>query len=193
MRWYKDTTRRNEVRILLQGQSLPPPIVVSAVPLPSLQTRPTEPPPPPEDPLTFPEADDTVGVARVRVRRGPLPIATPSSSPTFHTTTATSTSASTATTTTLTHTSAPVSAVATTSPSASTAPEEEASNIGALVTVVTTCMSRTTSWRHRRAQEAWRAQQRAESTIDPQAEPPPAKRRKLYTCQRCGQPMSKGE
>ena len=86
LRWYKNTIRRNEVKILLQGRSLPPPTVISPVPLQPAQTRPTEPPTPAE-PLTFPEAEDTVGVARVRawgIHQAPV-IIPASTSTTTHT------------------------------------------------------------------------------------------------------------
>ena len=66
MRWYKNTTRTNEVRTLLQGLSLPSPSAVSSSPLLPVQTRPTELPPPPQQPHIFEESPDTVGQARVR-------------------------------------------------------------------------------------------------------------------------------
>ena len=65
MRWYKNTTRTNEVRTLMQGLSLPSPSMVSASPLSPVQSRPTELPPPPQQPLTFEDLPDTVGQAWV--------------------------------------------------------------------------------------------------------------------------------
>ena len=66
MRWYKNTIRRDEVTLLLQGLSLPSPSVCSLTPLPPLQERPVSPPPPLEQPHTFDEPEDTLGQAQVR-------------------------------------------------------------------------------------------------------------------------------
>lgn len=165
VRWCKDTTRRNEVRTLLQGRSLPPPSVVSAVPLPPPQTRPTEPPLPPQNPLIFSEPEDTVGMARVRGAPS-ISLAT-TVSPLLP----------------VTSTYVPASTSATSSPpspASATAPGDP-SNIATSVTA-----SRTTSWRHRKAQEAWT---QAKGSSDP----PPPKRRKAYTCQLCGQTKGKGQ
>lgn len=65
-RWYKCATRRDEVKLLMQGLSLPARNLCSASPLPAAQHRPTSPQPPPEQPHVFEEAVDMVGRARVR-------------------------------------------------------------------------------------------------------------------------------
>ncbi len=175
MRWCKDTTRRNEVLTLLQGRSLPPLSVVAVVPLLPPQTRPTEPPLPPENPLVFSEPEDTVGMARVRGAPSiSLAVLHTTVPPLLH----------------ITSTSPPASTSATSSTSLSPYPAGSAtelgepSNVATSVTVVTT--SRTTSWRHRKAEDAWR---QAKCSSDP----PPSKRRKAYTCQLCGQTKGKGK
>ena len=174
------------MQILLQGHSLPPPTVISAVPLLPSQTRPTEPPPPPEDPLTFPDAEDTTGLARVRmwgVRHDATPASTPAPNTFFPADAPTSTSTPTAVIPATTI-STPPAVVNVASPSIL---EEEPSNVGASVTV-----SRTTGWRHRKANEAWKALQQREASTEDSAGPPPAKRRKPYTCHLCAQMMNKG-
>ena len=65
-RWYKCAIRRDEVKLLMQGLSLPARNLCSASTLPAAQHRPTSPQPPPKQPHVFEEAVDTVGRARVR-------------------------------------------------------------------------------------------------------------------------------
>ena len=69
MRWYKNTVRRQEITMLMQGLVLPNPRPCAASPLPSVMERPTSPPPLPVEPFEFHEPVDTYGQARVR-RRG---------------------------------------------------------------------------------------------------------------------------
>ena len=58
--------RRDEVKLFMQGLSLPSRKVCSVSPLPEAQLQPTSPQPPPEQPHVFEETVDTVGQARVR-------------------------------------------------------------------------------------------------------------------------------
>jgi hypothetical protein len=62
LRWFKNTTRRDEVKMLMQGLSIPDPTTCASSPLPP--HRDTQPPPPSIDPF---ELDDTTGKAVVRV------------------------------------------------------------------------------------------------------------------------------
>lgn len=64
-RWYKDTMRRDEIKILLQGLSLrqEPPCTSDSLPPPA--ELPSTPSPPPSQPFIFAEPEDTVGQARL--------------------------------------------------------------------------------------------------------------------------------
>jgi hypothetical protein len=66
IRWYKDTSRVSEVRILLQGLNLPTVQPYTAEKLPEVNTQSKEPLEPPPHPRVFPEVEDTSGEARVR-------------------------------------------------------------------------------------------------------------------------------
>ena len=70
VRWYKNSTRVSEIRTLMQGipSSLPPPCAPD--PLPPARELLTS-PPPPKNPLRFPEPEDTTGQAKLR-RVGPV-------------------------------------------------------------------------------------------------------------------------
>lgn len=66
-KWHKGVTRMNEVKMLLQGlPKLPPPRTTAAEPLLPALERYTSPPPPPDNPHIFPEAEDRRGMAHVR-------------------------------------------------------------------------------------------------------------------------------
>ena len=67
VRWYKDITRRNEIKFLMQGLSLPrPSLTTDSDSLPPAKVLPTRPHLSPINPHSFPEAEDTTGQARVR-------------------------------------------------------------------------------------------------------------------------------
>ena len=66
VRWYKNTTRREEITTLMQGLRLPAPDPCSTVSLPPPRQQPSSPGPSPIDPLTFEEPEDTTGRASVR-------------------------------------------------------------------------------------------------------------------------------
>lgn len=77
VRWYKNTTRRDEVTLLLQGLSLPSPSACSSSTLPPPQARPVVPPPPPDQPHSFPDPEDTLGQAQVQGAPAPTTSSTP--------------------------------------------------------------------------------------------------------------------
>ena len=81
MRWYKNTVRREEITMLMQGLVLPNPRPCAASPLPSVMERPTSPPPLPVEPFEFHEPVDTYGQARVRRRGNILASSIPPPSP----------------------------------------------------------------------------------------------------------------
>ena len=64
MHWFKNTTRRDEVKMLMKGLTLPTPTHCTSTPLPAY--REAEAPPPPASPLKMKEVEDTVGKACVR-------------------------------------------------------------------------------------------------------------------------------
>ncbi len=122
LRWYKNTTRMNEVKLLLQGRSLPGgQLSCTSDPLPPAQERPTSPPPPPDNPVEFSDPEDTTGQAQVRTSR----------SSTVAAAVITTTTSATNTTTAI-------------SPAAATTTTTAAINSA-------TPLSRTTQWRHRKA------------------------------------------
>ena len=63
LRWYKNTSRREEVMMLLQGVGIPRPDLCVTSPLPSVKIQPSFPPPHTHDPHPFPEPQDMVGQA----------------------------------------------------------------------------------------------------------------------------------
>ena len=69
--WYKNTSRVQEVRTLLQGLDLPSVEACTAESLPQPEFQPTEPQEPPISPHVFPEVEDTSGEARTRQRTAP--------------------------------------------------------------------------------------------------------------------------
>lgn len=76
--WYKDTTRMEEIKTLLQGFQIPPPPPVSAdEPLPAARVCPSS-PPNAQEPFSFSEPLDTTGKAKVRSRTS-SPMQLPSS------------------------------------------------------------------------------------------------------------------
>ena len=65
IKWYKNTSRVQEVRTLLQGLKLPHVSPITTEGLPEVHVRPTEPPQPPSHPHVFPHVEDTSGQAKV--------------------------------------------------------------------------------------------------------------------------------
>lgn len=65
-RWFKNKTRIDEIRNLMQGLSLPSIPVCSTSSLPPAKVLQPAPPPPPLHPYTFEEPDDTSGTAVVQ-------------------------------------------------------------------------------------------------------------------------------
>lgn len=59
--------RRDEIKILTQGLSLPHTSICASTPLPPAQQLSSSPPPPPHQPHLFNEPEDTTGMAQVRV------------------------------------------------------------------------------------------------------------------------------
>lgn len=178
----------------MQGLSLPLPSVVSCCPLPPLQTRPTEVPPPPQQPHIYDEPPDTVGQARVR---GAF---TTTATITTTTTVATAQPSTSLPTFSVPPPSpgTPASTVYTASTPLATplsSPSTEPS-LGSTVTVITTSLatplsslgstvtaaSRTTDWRRRKRE----AELNASSGIKK-----PRVERKGYTCRICGELMNK--
>ena len=66
IRWYKDSIRRNEIKLLMQGLPLPHMESCTTDELPPAQQHPSSPPPPPVQPHVFREPEDAVGQAQVR-------------------------------------------------------------------------------------------------------------------------------
>lgn len=66
LRWYKNTSRVQEVRTLLQGLLLPTLPPCTAECLPEACIQPSKPSPPPQDPHIFTDVEDTSGQGRVR-------------------------------------------------------------------------------------------------------------------------------
>ena len=68
VRWYKNTVRCNEIKMLMQGLSLPSVKSCSSATLPPAQDRPSAPLPAPSDPHIFLEPKDTSGQAQVKAK-----------------------------------------------------------------------------------------------------------------------------
>ena len=66
LRWYKNTTRRDEIKTLMQGLNPPIPRPCSFLPLPPAKRLCVLPPEPPQQPHEFPSPEDTSGQAKVR-------------------------------------------------------------------------------------------------------------------------------
>uniref|UniRef100_A0A8C4R2N2 Uncharacterized protein n=1 Tax=Eptatretus burgeri TaxID=7764 RepID=A0A8C4R2N2_EPTBU len=77
-KWYKDHTRRGEIKMLMQGLSLPGRRTAKE-PLPPAKELPSD-PSQPAVPLTFEEPTDTTGQAARRVRRS-LSVSEPAATP----------------------------------------------------------------------------------------------------------------
>lgn len=178
VRWYKNTTRTNEVKLLLQGRSLPgSQLSCASDSLPPAQSRPCSLPPPPDDQLTFPEPEDTTGQAHVRQSR-PAPSTAQDTS-----------STSTGTSSAQDPSSEPSSSSSAPGPSSSApGPSSSAPGQTSHAPVPTPAtpllVSRTTEWRRRKQAEA------AGSTSAPTTAAAP-RSRKVYSCRICGQAMSK--
>ena len=66
IKWFKDSTRINEIKLLMQGLSPPqPPLTTISESLPPAKVRPSSPGPSPLDPHNFPDVEDTTGEAKV--------------------------------------------------------------------------------------------------------------------------------
>ena len=61
--WFKKSTRRNEVKLLLQGLSSTPSQSTAHQPLLPASSRPQPPLPPPRTPHIFPQAEDRIALA----------------------------------------------------------------------------------------------------------------------------------
>ncbi len=70
-KWHKNSTRGNEVKMLLQGLPSLPSSTTAVEPLPPALERFTSPPPPPDNPHIFPESEDRRGLAHVRSAPAP--------------------------------------------------------------------------------------------------------------------------
>lgn len=67
VRWFKNSTRRDEVKLLMQVLSLPTPSqCASSPPLPSPHREEEAPPPPQAYPLEIKQVEDTAGKAVIR-------------------------------------------------------------------------------------------------------------------------------
>ena len=66
IRWYKDSVRRDEIKLLMQGLSPPQPELCATDRLSPAQSLPSSSGQPPSTPHTFPESEDTTGQAKVR-------------------------------------------------------------------------------------------------------------------------------
>ena len=64
-RWYKNSTRRDEIKMLMQGRT-PPPNIISQCPLPPPRELPLGPLPAPLQCHIFNKPEDTTGPAKVR-------------------------------------------------------------------------------------------------------------------------------
>ena len=70
IRWHKNSVRRDEIRLLMQGLSPPQPqFTTDTNSLPPAKSLLSGPGPSPLNPHSFPEAEDTTGQARVRKRK----------------------------------------------------------------------------------------------------------------------------
>ena len=78
-RWYKNSTRRDEIKMLMQGCT-PPPNIISQCPLPPPRELPLGPLPAPLQCHIFDEPEDTTGQAKVRGITPPAIVSTPSTS-----------------------------------------------------------------------------------------------------------------
>ena len=70
-RWYKNTVRRDEIAMLLQGLTLPTPNTCAAANLPPALEQPSSPPSSPVEPFQFIEPEDTYGQVRPQQRSEP--------------------------------------------------------------------------------------------------------------------------
>ena len=60
VKWFTDSVRRNEIKLLMQGLSPPqPPLTTASVSLPQAKVRPSSPGPAPLEPHKFPDIEDT--------------------------------------------------------------------------------------------------------------------------------------
>ena len=66
--WFKDTVRRDEIKVLMQGISLPAPRLCASVALPPAQQQPSTPPDPPPQQHQQEEPEDRTGLAQVRYK-----------------------------------------------------------------------------------------------------------------------------
>ena len=68
--WFKDTARRDEIKVLMQGLSLPAPRLCASESLPPAQQQPSTPPDPPPPPQQHQheEPEDKIGLAQVRYK-----------------------------------------------------------------------------------------------------------------------------
>ena len=163
---------------MMQGLDMPDVELCSASELPPPMTRPSSPPSPPMDPLLFEEPEDTYGRASVRMRTGSTSLPDP---PPIDTIASTSSMASTSTNTEI-YSDVSTSMI-TVSPAEVSVPAET-DNTSSAVTIVspasTNSLSRTTLWRRKKQQDE--ASQGDDG--------PPTKKRKVYTCSKCGQPKT---
>ena len=65
-KWYKNSSRHSEVKMLLQGLTVLPSSSTAAEPLLPACEHSSSLPPPPENPHTFPDVEDRRGLAQVR-------------------------------------------------------------------------------------------------------------------------------
>ena len=170
--WYKNTTRTNEVKTLMQGLSLPSTSDVSHTPLPPPQPRPTELPPPPKRPHIFTESADTLGQARVR--------GSATTAGTVTTTTAGTITCTIPTTTTTITTNTSMSGdnrnEIREDSTAESLPIQPPQPTAVTPSAVVATPSRTTLWRQRKRAEAGACAGARE-----------------YTCRMCGKPMNKSK
>lgn len=166
----------------MQGLSLPSSSMVTCCPLPPLQTRPTELPPPPQQPHSFDEPPDTVGQAWVR---GTFTTAATTTSTTNIIVTAEPSTAlptfSIQTSPSSTSPSLMSTTVATTQHATSLPTSSVTVPLSSLPSVATT-VSRTTAWRQRKR----KAEAIASCSIKK-----PREQQQGYTCHICGKPMNK--
>ena len=66
--WFKDTARRDEIKVLMQGLSLPAPRLCASESLPPAQQQPSTPPDPPPQQHQHEEPEDKIGLAQVRYK-----------------------------------------------------------------------------------------------------------------------------
>jgi hypothetical protein len=160
-RWYKNMSRVQEVRTLLQGLSLPLTATCASESLPEACTQTSEPQPQPQDPHIFSDVEDTSGQARVRTAKKTS--AGPSTSTPHPPCSAAAPGPSTSTP------HLPCSAGP--GPSSPTIPPLPTQAVGSEVDVESAPrVSRTTEWRYKKTGKR-------------------TDQRKTYTCRVCSQPM----